>query len=53
VQNIDNAVIVDVFSALADFIAAGRTNVDLFGDRLVAFWTKSHNFFYNSGAFMD
>ena len=44
VKNIHNPVIVDVFSAFADFVSAGRTKADLFGDRLITFGTESHNF---------
>ncbi|MEJ2101022.1 MAG: hypothetical protein P8X68_13730 [Desulfobacterales bacterium] len=49
-QDINNAVIVDVFSAFADFVATGRTKADLLGDRLVAFWAESHNFILKYGS---
>jgi hypothetical protein len=41
-QNIDNPVIVDVFAALSDFVAAGRAKRNFFGDRLVTLGAKSH-----------
>jgi hypothetical protein len=37
VKNIDDPVIVDVFAAFTDFVSAGRTERDVFGDRLVTF----------------
>jgi hypothetical protein len=41
-QNIDNPVIVDIFAALADFVAAGRAKRDFFSNRLVTLGAKSH-----------
>ena len=42
VQNIDDSVIINVFAAFTDFIAAGRAECNFFGDRLVTFGAKSH-----------
>jgi hypothetical protein len=42
-QNIDNPVIIDVFTAFTDFVAAGRTKCNFFGYRLVTFGAESHN----------
>jgi hypothetical protein len=44
-QNINDPVIVNVFSSFADVISAGRADGDLFGNRLVAIWTQSHGLF--------
>jgi hypothetical protein len=52
VKNIDDAVIIDVFASFADFVAAGRTEPDLFGNRLVTFRAESHNYFWNTGGSM-
>jgi hypothetical protein len=43
VKNIDDPVIVDVFAAFTDFVSAGRTERDIFGNRLVTFGAESHN----------
>jgi hypothetical protein len=44
VKNIDDPVIVDVFAAFTDFVSTGRTDRDIFGNRLVTFGAESHNF---------
>jgi hypothetical protein len=48
-KNIDDPIIIDVFAAFTDFVSAGRTVRDLFGNRLVTFGAESHNFFDNIG----
>ena len=42
VENIDNTVIINVFSPFANNTAAGGTGGDFFRYRLIAFWTKFH-----------
>jgi hypothetical protein len=42
VENIDNAVIVNVFAPFADYTAAGGTGGNFFCHRLIALWTKLH-----------
>jgi hypothetical protein len=42
VENIDDAIVIDVFSSFADGTAAGGTGGDFLGHRLIAFWTKFH-----------
>jgi hypothetical protein len=44
VENINDPVIVDVLASFADFVAACRTQLDVFGNRLVTFGAESHNF---------
>jgi L-fucose isomerase-like protein len=46
-KNIDDPIIIDVFAAFTDFVSAGRTVRDLFGNRLVTFGAESHIFFDN------
>jgi hypothetical protein len=45
VQNINNAVIVNVFSSFSDLVSARRTRSDLFGYRLITIWAKFHKRF--------
>ena len=42
VENIDNTVIINVFSPLADNTAAGGAGGNFFGHGLIAFWTNFH-----------
>jgi hypothetical protein len=41
-QNINDTVIVNVFSTFSNFVAARRTCGDLFGYRLITLWAKFH-----------
>jgi hypothetical protein len=42
VQNVDDAVIVNVFSTFSDLVSTQRTNGDLFSHWLIAGGAKSH-----------
>jgi hypothetical protein len=44
-QNINDTVIVNVFSTFSNFIAARRTCGDLFGYLLITLWAKFHKLF--------
>jgi hypothetical protein len=44
-QNIDDTVIVNVFSTFSNFVATRRADSDLFGYRLIALWAKFHILF--------
>jgi hypothetical protein len=44
-QNINDAVIVNVFSTFSNFIATRGTDSDLFGYRLITLWAKFHKLF--------
>jgi hypothetical protein len=45
VQNINNTVIVNVFSSFSDLVSARRTQSNLFGYRLITIWAKFHKRF--------
>jgi hypothetical protein len=45
VQNVDDAVIVNVFSTFSDLVSTQRTNGDLFSHWLIAGGTKSHRLY--------